>query len=133
MGSLNTNTRTIHAVIAALKTQSYVSSIDKIDLLVICKTELDTHDNMIVLGNEYFSFETTGKTCNIEPSSSGLGIDQNIPIVDAVLAYDCPSTYDTYISIIHNDLLIISMIHHIIPPFIMREGALVVNGIPKMH
>ena len=50
MGSLNTNTRTIHAVIAALKTQSYVSSIDKIDLLVICKTELDTHDNMIVLG-----------------------------------------------------------------------------------
>ena len=133
VGSLNPNKHTIHAVIQALKAQSSVSALDKIDLPVISKTELDSHANMVVLGKHCFIFESTGKTCNVEPFSSDLGIASNIPVVDAAIAYDCPSTYETYILIIRNALHMVKMNHHLIPPFIMREGGVVVNDIPKMH
>ena len=133
VGSLNPNKHTIHAVIRALKAQSSVSAIDKLDLPVISKAELDSHANMVVLGNNCFIFESTGKTCNVEPFSSDLGIASNIPVVDAAIAYDCPSTYETYILIIRNALHMVKMNHHLIPPFIMREGGVVVNDVIKMH
>ena len=88
---------------------------------------------MIVLGKECFIFESTGKTCNVEPFSAELGVASNVPIVDAALAYDCPFTNETYILIIRNALHIASMNHNLIPPFIMREGGVTVNDIPKMH
>ena len=31
------------------------------------RSELDTHVNMMVLGKNSFIFETTGRTCNVEP------------------------------------------------------------------
>ena len=45
---------------------------------------------MIVLGRECFIFESTGKTYIVEPFSADLGIAQDIPVVDAALAYDYP-------------------------------------------
>ena len=88
---------------------------------------------MIVLGKECFVFESTGKTCNVEPFSKDLGIAQDIPIVDAALAYDCPFKHETYILIIRNALYIKTMQNNLIPPFILREGGLTVNDIPKIH
>ena len=76
---------------------------------------------MIVLGKICFIFESTGKTCYVEPFSE-LGVASNVPIVDAALAYNCPFTNETYILIIRNTLHIASMNHNLIPPFIMREG-----------
>ena len=55
VGSLNPNKHTIHAVIRALKAQSSVSAIDKLDLHVISKAELDSHANIVVLGNNFLS------------------------------------------------------------------------------
>ena len=97
------------------------------------KSELDSHANMIVLGNGCFVFESTGKTCNVEPFDPQLGTVQNIPIVDAAIAYDCPFSHETYILIIRNALHIASMNHNLIPPFIMREGGVIVNDVPKIH
>ena len=88
---------------------------------------------MIVLGKDCFVFESTGKTCNVEPFDPNLGTAQNVPIVDAAIAYDCPYTYETFILIIRNALHIKTMHHNLIPPFIMREGGVIVNDIPKMH
>ena len=107
--------------------------VDGVEIPLISKSELDSHANMVVLGKECFVFEPTGKTCSVEPFSSELGIAQNVPIVDAALAYDCPFTYETYILIIRNALHIETMQHNLIPPFIMREGGVQVNDIPKMH
>ena len=88
---------------------------------------------MIVLGKDCFVFESTGKTCNVEPFDPNLGTAQNVPIDDAAIAYDCPYTYETFILIIRNALHIKTMHHNLIPPFIMREGGVIVNDIPKMH
>ena len=56
-----------------------------------------------------------------------------VPIVDAVLAYDCPFTGLTYLLVVRNALCVPSMDHNLIPPFIMREAGLVVNETPKIH
>ena len=88
---------------------------------------------MIVLSKDCFVFESTGKTCNVEPFDPEVGTTQGVHIVDTVIAYDYPSTYDTYILIIRNALYIETMQYNLIPLFIMREGGLIVNDIPKMH
>ena len=56
-----------------------------------------------------------------------------MPIIDGALAYDCPYTHETYILIVRNALHVNAMDHNLIPPFIMREGGVIVNDIPKMH
>ena len=53
------------------------------------RSELDSHSDMVVLGNHYFIFEITGRTCNIQPFSTELGISADVPIVDVEIAYDC--------------------------------------------
>ena len=88
---------------------------------------------MVVLGKDCFVFGSTGKTCNVEPFDPQLGTAQNVPIVDAAVAYDCPFSHETYILIIRNALHIASMTHNLIPPFVMREGGVIVNDIPKIH
>ena len=57
------------------------STIDKINPSVICKSELDTHANMVVLGTQCFVFESIGKTCNVEPFSSDLGIAETFQLL----------------------------------------------------
>jgi len=137
VGALTPNKNTIKSVLEAIKANisevTNKQSLDDIDHLNTCRSELDSHANMIVLGKECFVFESTGKTCNVEPFDKTLGIAQNIPIVDAAIAYDCPFTHETYILIIRNALHINTMSHNLIPPFIMREGGVIVNDIPKMH
>ena len=88
---------------------------------------------MVVLGKDAFIFESTGRTCNVEPFSPDLGIAQNIPIVDAAIAYDCEQTNETYILIIRNALHIPSMNHNLLPPFILRQGGIIVNDTAKIH
>ena len=88
---------------------------------------------MILLGKRCFVFESTGKTCNVSPFDPALGTALDAPIVDAAITYNCPFTLETYILIIHNALYIPFMEYNLILPFIMREGDLIVNNIPKMH
>ena len=84
-GDLTPNKHTVDFIVSALKAQS-ASAVS--NSITSSKSELDTHANMIVLGKECFIFEPTGKTCNVEPFNTDLGIAQNIPVVDAALAYD---------------------------------------------
>ena len=52
------------------------------------RTELDSHANIVILGLNSFVFESTGRTCNVQPFSSDLGIATDVPIIDGALAYD---------------------------------------------
>jgi hypothetical protein len=45
------------------------------------RSELDSHANMAVLGKHSFVFERIGRTCNMKPFHSKLGIAQNVPII----------------------------------------------------
>ena len=69
----------------------------------------------------------------MKPFSSELGIADNVPIVDVLIAYDFQYSNQTYILSILNDLYIPTMQHNLIPPFLMRAGGVVVNGAPKVH
>ena len=98
------------------------------------RTELDTHANMVVLGKHCFVFDRIhGKTCEVEPFDPSLGTAKEIPIVDAVIAYDCPYLARTFILIIRNALHVETMDNNLIPPFILREAGLEVSDVPKIH
>ena len=69
----------------------------------------------------------------MKPFDSCLGTSDDVPIVDGALAYDCPFTGETYILIVRNALYIKHLQNNLIPPFIMREGGVTVNDVPKIH
>ena len=132
-GDITPNKHILNALITKLDGNMTVYNTNGIDIKITTKSELDSHTNMIVLGKDCFVFRSTGKTCNVDSFSSDLDIAENILIVDAALAYDCPFTCETYILIVRNALHIKSMTHHLIPPFILMEAGVIVNDIPKMH
>ena len=67
--------------------------------------ELDSHANIMVFGIGCYIFDSIDqKTCNVQPFDPSIGVAKNVPIVDAVLAYDCPYTYKTYILLARNVL-----------------------------
>ena len=68
------------------------------------RAELDSHANMIVMGNCSFVFESTGKACDVKPFMTGLGTAKNVRIVDAAIAYDCPYERKTFILLFRNSL-----------------------------
>ena len=114
----------VHAIIST--TSATQSSADP-------RTELDSHANMVVLGKHSYIFESTGRTCDVKPFTDELGIATDIPIVDGAIAYDCPYTRETYILIVGNALYIKTMDTNLIPPFIMRQGGVIVNDVPKIQ
>jgi hypothetical protein len=56
-----------------------------------------------------------------------------IRVVDAAVQYDCPHTGTKDILVIRNALLVPSMKHNLLPPFILREAGLMVKDTPKLH
>ena len=132
MSESGPNLHTVNAIIAAVNASQIASGIAT-DVNVNPRSELDSHANMVVIGKHAFVFESTGRTCNVKPFCDELGMAEDIPIVDAAIAYDCPYKNVTYILLIRNALYIHSMIHNLIPPFIMRAGNIIVNDTPKIH
>ena len=97
-------------------------------------SELDSHANMVVLGQNCFVFDgIKGKTCEVEPFDPSIGTVKRIPVVDAAIAYDCPYSLKTYVLLIRNALHVKTMDNNLIPPFILREARLEVNETPKIH
>lgn len=67
-------------------------------------TELDSHANIVVLGLNSFMFESTGRTCNVQPFSTDLGVAMDVPIVVGAFAYDCPYSGIFYVLVVRNAL-----------------------------
>jgi len=97
------------------------------------RAELDSHADMVVLGASAFIFELSGSFCNVQPFDSKLETSHDVPIVDGALEYECPYTMGTYILIVRNAVYIKHFRNNLIPPFIMREGGVIVNDVPKIH
>ena len=70
-------------------------------------------------------------TVNVNPSSDGFGMMPEVPVVYAVVAYDCPITGNSTILIINNALYIRDMEHNLLPPIMMRLNGLLVDESPK--
>ena len=97
----------------------------------MCRLELDSHANMPVVGKGAH-VEYTGKTVDVNAFSPTIEPTQ-LPIVDAVIQYDCNHSGVSYLLIIKNALYVPEMTNHLIPPFIMRECGITVSDTPKIH
>ena len=97
------------------------------------RSELDTHANMVVVGKHSLILNQSGRTAEVAPFSPDCGSLESVPIVDAVVAYDCPYEMKTYILVLTNALYVPSMDHNLLPPFILREAGLEVNDVPKIQ
>ena len=51
-------------------------------------TELDSHDNMIVIGAQWTIIQQTGRYADVNAFSSDVGTMSRVPIVEAAVAYD---------------------------------------------
>ena len=88
---------------------------------------------MVVVGRNAHILGETGRTANVFLFTTAYSALQDVPIVDAAIAYDCSFTGKNYVLICQNALSIPSMKHNLIPPFIMREANVVVNECPKIQ
>ena len=62
-----------------------------------------------------------------------MGPRTDVPIGTAAVAYDCPSTYQTYILFFPQSLLIEGMDRHLICPTQLRENNVGINEVPLVH
>ena len=100
----------------------------------VSRTELDSHANMCVLGRDCFVFDNIqDRTCDVEPFDVTIGKAKSVPIVDGVIAYDCPYSHQTSLLVVRNALYIPTMPNNLIPPFILREAGIQVKDIAKIH
>ena len=96
------------------------------------RTELDSHANMVVVGRNAIVLNKSGRSARVNafsPEHEPL----EVPIVDAVVLYECPWTGQCHILVCMNALQVVNMANNLVPPFIMREAGLVVNDVPKIH
>ena len=99
----------------------------------ICATALDSHTNMIVAGAHCLTINDTGHRASVNSFSKETGSLSEVRIVDAVCAYDCKKSGQTYLLVLKNALDVKSNANNLIPPFIMSEAGLDVNPKPKIH
>ena len=127
---LQPNTHLITRISTALS-----NSCDTPSFEIDTRSELDSHANMCVFGEDCFVFEWSGRTCSVNPFSDSLGQATDVPICDIAVSYDCMTgeVPETFILIFQNALVIPDMDHNLIPPFILRESGHIVNECPKFQ
>ena len=99
----------------------------------VSNTELDSHANMVVVGNQEFLFSHSGQYANVQAFAEEVKSLPEVTIVDAVISYDFPHSGETYLLVARNALCVPSMDHNLVPPFILREAGLILNDKPKIH
>ena len=99
------------------------------------RTELDSHANMCLLRKHCYLLTEleTAQTMSVGVFSESAGGLNNVPIVGAILAYDCERTNQVYLLVLRNVLYIESMYENLIRPFILQEAGLIVNERAKIH
>ena len=97
------------------------------------RTELDSHAASIVVGKNVLVTHDTGKSVNVGPFTKKLGKLKDVPIVDCVVAHDCPYTKKTFLLAMYNALYIPEMLENLLPPFALRRQGNIVNDVPKIQ
>ena len=53
-------------------------------------SELYSHAKIIVIGSQYFIIQATGQCAEVKAFSDKVLLMENVPIIDANIAYVCP-------------------------------------------
>ena len=96
-------------------------------------TELDSHANMAVAGRDCTIISRSGHHATVTPFSADLPVMEQVEIGDVAIAYDDPYSSRTFLLVIRNALLISSMDHNLLPPFLVREASLFLDETPKFQ
>jgi hypothetical protein len=106
---------------------------DKFAVIFVSFAELDLHANMVVVGKQAFVFSHNVQYANVQVLAKEVKGLPAVPIVDAIIAYDCPSSGETYMLVVRNVLCVWTMDTNLIPFFISREAGLALHDTPKVH
>ena len=96
-------------------------------------SELDSHENMVVLGQHCYIISSSGIHAEVNAFSREVGRMKSVLIFDVAIVYNFPYSMKTYLLIVRNALYVQSMMNNLIQPFIMREAGLELREIPKIH
>ena len=97
------------------------------------RSELDSHANMVVLGKDCWIISCSNRSVDVSAFANDVGSLKSVPIVDALIAYDCKRTFKSYLLMVRNAPYIKSVSHNLIPKFIMLQAGLIVNDVCKVH
>ena len=97
------------------------------------RAEIDNHADTSAFGDGALMISMTNQRVTVHPYTSDLGSMQDIQIGTAVLAYDCPLTYQTYILFFPQSLHIPGMERHLICPAQLRTNNVGINEVPLVH
>ena len=61
------------------------------------RMELDSHADTCAIGDACLVLQDTGRTVTVEGYMESAGSSNEVPVVTAAVAYDCPTTFNTYI------------------------------------
>jgi hypothetical protein len=81
---------------------------------------------MAVAGRDCTIIATSGQYATVTPFSDELPVMEDIEIGDVAMAYDDPI-------LLERILLIPTMDHNLLPPFLIREASLFIDETPKYH
>ena len=88
---------------------------------------------MAVVWRHACIINASGRTAQSSPFTPEYEALKEVPIVDTVVACDCPYTDKSYILVFHNALSVPSMDDNLDPHFILWEAGLQVNDTPKIQ
>ncbi len=96
-------------------------------------TELDSHANMAVAGQDCTIIAKSGHYATVTPFSGDLPVMEKVEIGDVTIAFGNPFSGKMCLLIMKNVLLIPSMDHNPLPPFLVQETLLFLDETPKFQ
>ena len=97
------------------------------------RLELDSHADTCCINNVAKVLQQTGRTVSVHGFEHSIGSVKDIDIVTAAVAYDCPTTFKTFILIFHECLYIPTLTTCLLNPNQMREQGITIHDVPLQH
>ena len=80
-----------------------------------------------------FLFRHSGKYADVQAFDKEVKGLPKVPIVDAVISYDCTSSGETHLLVVINALCVPTMYINLILTFVLIEAGLILNDTPKIQ
>ncbi len=94
---------------------------------------MDSHADTVCLGSGARLVCDTGDSVSVEGYKPNNCSDDRVPIVCGAIAYDCPTTQQTYVLFFPQALWIPEMPQHLLSTFQLRDNNVIINDIPLQH
>ena len=123
----------IYSILSAASEETRVNEMTMAnEIKAECRTELDSHANMPLVGKHAYIIAETGKMVDVSPFTPDYK-PLTVPLVDATIKYDNPYNGKSCILVLRNALYVPLMDNNLFPPFRLREMGVAENDVPKIH